>query len=215
MQVAIIGTGNVGKALGTSLVRAGHQVTFAAQDSDKTDRVAAEIGATATPEPAAAVRTADVVVLAIPYGSVEALAAEIREAAVGKVIVDTTNPLKADYSGLATAGGPSGAELLAALLPGAKVAKAFNTLFAAVQLDPNAHGAPADVLFATDDENARALLVELIDSMGFRPVDAGSLAAAGQLEALAWLNISMQMRFGGDWRTAFVLVGAPAAALAA
>jgi len=215
MNIAIIGAGNVGKALGVSLVGAGHTVAFAAQDAAKTASVAAEVGATTAASPVEAVRAADVVILAVPYQAAEGVVAEIAAAATGKVVIDATNPLKADYSGLATAGGPSGAEILAASLPGAHVVKAFNTIFAGVQGNPAAHGTTLDALLATDDDGARATVSALATSIGFRPVYVGPLAAARELEAMAWLNIRLQMLTGGTWQSSYVLVGAPAAAVVA
>jgi hypothetical protein len=215
MKVAIIGTGNVGRALGGSLARAGHEVTFAGRDVAKTERVASELGGFAADTAADAAQGVDAIVLAIPSGEVAAVVTGIASAAVGKVVLDATNPLKPDYSGLANAGGPSTAELVAELVPGAHVAKAFNTLFGAVQADPTTHGTMLDALYATDDEVAAAAVSELASSIGFRPVRVGPLAAARELEALAWLNIRLQMIDNGDWRTAVVLVGAPAISVAA
>ena len=215
MKVAIIGTGNVGRALGGSLARAGHEVTFAGRDVAKTERVASELGGFAADTAADAAQGVDVIVLAIPSGEVAAVVTGIASAAVGKVVLDATNPLKPDYSGLANAGGPSTAELVAELVPGAHVAKAFNTLFGAVQADPTTHGTMLDVLYATDDEVAAAAVSELASSIGFRPVRVGPLAAARELEAIAWLNIRLQLIDNGDWRTAVVLVGAPAISVAA
>ena len=219
MKVAIIGTGNVGRALGGSLARAGHEVTFAGRDVAKTERVASELGGfaadTAADAAADAAQGVDVIVLAIPSGEVAAVVTGIASAAVGKVVLDATNPLKPDYSGLANAGGPSTAELVAELVPGAHVAKAFNTLFGAVQADPTTHGTMLDALYATDDEVAAAAVSELASSIGFRPVRVGPLAAARELEAIAWLNIRLQLIDNGDWRTAVVLVGAPAISVAA
>jgi NADPH-dependent F420 reductase len=215
MKVAIIGTGNIGQALGGTLTRAGHDVTLAARDSDKTAAVATSVGASAGSSVVDAARDAEVVILAVPYASLDDVAAEIRPVVDGKVVVDVTNPLTADYSSLATAGGASAAERLAELLPNARVAKAFNTLFGSIQADPAAHGRAIDAFYASDDVRAKGMLSELIESAGFRPVDAGSLAAASQLEALAFLNIRMQMQFGGDWRSTFVLLGAPDAATGA
>ncbi len=212
MKVTVIGTGNVGTALGGSLVRAGHSVTLAARDAEKTRRVAAQLGASAAADVQAGVQGADIVILAIPFGAIEAVAGDIGRTADGTVVVDVTNPLKPDYSGLATEGGPSAAEQLAVLLPGARIVKAFNTMFGSVQADPTALGTTLDALFATDDDIARTKVTALIGSLGFRPVDAGSLDAARQLEALAWLNMRIQMASGGDWRSSFVLVGAPLAA---
>ena len=215
MKIAIIGTGNVGTALGTSLVRAGHTVTLTGQDAAKAIAAAALIGAQARASLASAVEAAEVVVLAVPYTSVEAVAADIAPFVSGKVVIDATNPLKADYSGLATEGGPSGAERIAALLPTSRVVKAFNTVFASIQGNPDTHGQIVDGLFAGDDVAAKAVVASLIKSIGLRPVDAGSISGARELEALAWLNISLQMRTGGSWNSSFVLVGAPDRAIAA
>ena len=215
MKIAIIGTGNVGTALGASLVRAGHTVTLTGQDAAKASTAATQIGARSGTSLPSAVETAEVVVLAVPYASVEAVAADIASVVSGKVVIDATNPLKADYSGLATEGGPSGAEHVAALLPTGHVVKAFNTLFASIQGNPATHGQTIDGLFAGDDASAKAVVASLIRSIGLRPVDAGSLSSARELEALAWLNISLQLRTGGNWNSSFVLVGAPDKAIAA
>ena len=212
MKVAIIGTGNIGKALGGTLTRAGHHVTLAGRDADKARNVAADVGAAAAATPVDAARDADVIVLAVPFAALEDVAKELVSVADGSVVIDVTNPLTADYSGLETAGGPSAAERLAELMPNAKVAKAFNTLFGSVQADPNALGTTVDGLYATSDDDARVKVAELLRSAGFRPVDAGQLEAARQLEAMAFLNISMQMAFNGEWRSAFVIVNPPEAA---
>lgn len=215
MKIAIIGTGNVGSALGGSFTRAGHEVTYAAQDAAKTRRIAAEVGAATAADPGEAARWAEVIVLAVPYGAVEAVAGEIAPDAAGKVVVDVTNPLKPDFSGLATDGGPSAAERVAAKAPTAKIVKAFNTVFASVQADPTAGGRTVDGLYVGDDAEAKGTVAELIRSIGLRPVDAGSLAEARSLEALAWLNIGLQLRNGGTWDTAVVLLNPPARAIAA
>ena len=214
-KIAIIGTGNVGSALGSALSAAGHQVAFAARDGAKVAAAAQAAGATAAASPAEAVAAADVVILAVPYTAAEAVVAEIAGVAAGKVVIDTTNPLKADYSGLATIGGPSGAERIAALLPGASVVKAFNTVFASIQGNSGAHGQVLDALYATDDDAAAATTAALASSIGFRAVKVGPLAAATELEAMAWLNIRLQMLANGAWNTAYVLVAPPTASIAA
>ncbi|HEX7346066.1 MAG TPA: NAD(P)-binding domain-containing protein, partial [Candidatus Limnocylindrales bacterium] len=130
MKVAIIGAGNVGRALGTSITRAGHDVTITSKHHENAVTAARDIGATTAPSNADAVRGADVVILAVPFvGAGEAVAAEIRDAVAGKAVIDVTNPMKPDFSGLATTDG-SAAEELQKLLPEASVVKAFNTIFA-------------------------------------------------------------------------------------
>jgi 8-hydroxy-5-deazaflavin:NADPH oxidoreductase len=208
MNVAIIGAGNVGSAVGGSLLRAGHAVTYASR-GDGAARAAAR-GGTAAASAAEAVGAADLVVIAVPWPAAAGVAAEIASVARGKVVIDATNPLAPD-GGLATASGPSGAEQLAALLPGARVAKALNTLFAAIQGDPAAYGITLDALYATDD--ARSEVADLLVSIGFRPVHVGPLARARELEAMAYLNIQLQLLHAGAWRTTFALLGAPEAAV--
>ncbi len=216
MKIAIIGTGNVGQALGKSFTRAGHDVTYAARDQRKTQDTAASIGASAATVPADALKAADIAVLAVPYSACSEIASEVIEAARGKIVIDATNPLKPDFSGLATEGkATSGAEQIASWMPGARVVKAFNTLFASVQGNPQAHGVTIDALYATDDEEARNVVGELLRSMGFRPVYVGPLARARELEALAWLNMQLQMSAQGSWNTAINFVGAPEAAVTA
>lgn len=214
MKIAIIGTGNVGSALAGSFGRAGHQVTLAARDAEKAERVATATGATAARTPIEAVTGADVVVLAVPFSAVKDITTAISPAVTGKVVVDTSNALDESYSGLAFAGGPSAAEHVAEWLPGARVGKAFNTIFASNQADPLGHGQPLDALYAIDDDEGRALVAELLDSAGFRPVDAGPLVRARELESLGWLNMAIQMRHKGDWRSAVTFVGLPARAVA-
>jgi len=209
--IAVIGTGNVGGALGTAAVKAGYDVVFAGQDAAKTREVAEAAGATAaTTREAAAV--ADIIVFAVPYTAFAAVAAEIAPVADDKIVIDPSNPLKPDYSGLALSDS-SGAEELARLLPKSRVVKAFNTLFAGNTANPQALGFQLDSLFATDDETAKDAVCGLSASIGFRPIHIGPLTASRELEAMALLNIRLQMVSNGNWNTAFALVSPPEAAL--
>lgn len=214
MKIAVIGTGNVGGALGHALTGAGHEVIYAARDQGKVEAKAHDTGAEAAASPADAVKDADIVILAVPFTALQEVAAEIAGAVSGKLIVDVTNPIKPDYSGLSTVGGPSGGERVAASLPGASVVKGFNTVFATNQANPAAHGQVLDALYATDDDAASAEFAKLASSIGFRPVKVGPLSAAAELEAMAWLNIRLQMLAKGTWNSAFVLVAPPAEAVA-
>jgi predicted dinucleotide-binding enzyme len=189
MKIAIIGSGNVGKALGASFVRAGNSVIYAAVSADSSRMAAKAVGGTFAGSVREAAEGAEMVVIAVPYASAAHwVATEMAPVVSGKIVIDVTNPLKADYSGLATEGGPSGAENFAAWLPGAHVVKAFNTLFASVQADPKSHGVEIDALFATDDQDARAKVGALLRSLGFRPVYVGPLARARELEAMAFMT---------------------------
>jgi predicted dinucleotide-binding enzyme len=202
MDIAIIGTGNVGKALGSSLVRAGHNVTFAASNPNHAAELAHDLHARAAASNTEAVDGADVVILAVPTTSLGTIANEIGASAAGKVVIDVSNRPTPDPSGAST----SLAEELQAQLPRSTVVKAFNTAFASRQADPSVAGIPADGYVAADDETAKRTVLDVVESIGFRPVDAGSLAAARTLEGMAWLNISRNLA-GGTWQDAWIIVG--------
>ncbi len=201
MKVAIIGAGNVGKALGSSIGRAGHEVTISAASPGSAQAAASEIGASPAQSNSHAAREADVVILAVPYGAGEQVAAEIASDVAGRVVVDATNPVKADYSGLAT-DGTSGAEEFQRQLPDARVVKAVNTIFAANQAAPSSE---VDGFIAGDDSDAKQAVMGLIDSMGFTPVDVGPLAQSRYLEGMAWINIGLNAANGWNWTSAWQL----------
>ena len=207
MQIAIIGVGNVGKALAGSFVRAGHAVTLSSTDPEDTrEEVARATGATAARSNREAVDGAEVVVLAVPFAAVPDIAADLGAALDGKIVIDVTNRLNSENPA-ATIDGTSNAEQIQAMLPRARVVKAFNTALAARQEDPRVDGVPLDGFVAADDDQAKAAVLDLVRSVGFRPIDAGSLAMARALEAMAVLNISLQIRNNWPWRAGWKLVG--------
>ena len=207
MNIAIIGAGNVGKALTGSAIRAGHSVAVSSKNGESARQLAEETGARAAASDREAAEAADVVILAVPYGAVDEVLGDVGAALAGKVVIDATNPIKADYSGLAT-DGTSGAEEIQAKAPGARVVKAFNTAFAARQADPKvAGGLRVDGFVAADDADAKATVLGLVEAIGFNPVDAGGLAMARYLEGMAWLNITLQMNNGWSWQAGWKLVG--------
>jgi predicted dinucleotide-binding enzyme len=202
MKVAIIGAGNVGKALTSSFTEAGHDVTIAATHPDHARDAATTLGAHAAKSNKQAVADADLVVLAVPATSLDSIAKEIGDDLAGKTVVDVSNRPTPDPAGPGT----SIAEELQERLPKSRVVKAFNTLFASRQADPVVGGHPVDGFVASDDDKAKAAVLDALEGMGFRPVDAGPLAAARTLEGMAWLNISRNMA-GGTWQDAYVIVG--------
>lgn len=201
MKVAIIGAGNVGKALATSITRAGHEVTLSASSPESAQLAATAVGVKAAPSNTAAVDQADLVILAVPYAGGRQVADEIRDAVIGKTIVDVTNPLKPDYSGLATEG-TSAAEELQQRLPDSNVVKAFNTIFATNQATPTVD---VDGYVAGDDAKAKQLVISLVESMGFAPVDVGALSASRHLEGMAFINIGLNAANGWSWTSAWRL----------
>lgn len=115
----------------------------------------------------------------------------------GKIVVDITNPMTADFSGLSIGHSTSAAEEIQKRAPQAKVVKAFNTIFAQVlQNGGQASGQAATVLVASDDESARNAVVELARSAGFDTLETGGLATARYLEPVAALNITLGYGLG-------------------
>jgi predicted dinucleotide-binding enzyme len=202
MQIAIIGAGNVGRALATSLTRAGHDVTITAEHPEHAAEAATTTGATAGTSNAAAASAAELVVLAVPSQAIGQIAADMGSSLDGKVVVDVSNRPTPTADGAAT----SIAEELQSRIPAARVVKAFNTVFASRQADPQISGIAPDGFVAGDDATAKQTVLDVIESIGFRPVDAGSLASARTLEGMAWLNIQRNIA-GGTWQDAWVLVG--------
>ncbi len=204
MKLAIIGAGNVGQALAGAAVRAGHSVRISAAHLEHAEAAAAATGASPAPSNRAAIEDADVVVLAVPGTAFASLVREVGPALAGRIVIDTSNLPTPDPSG-APAG--SAAEALQAQLPKARVVKAFNTLFAARQAAPVVDGEAVDGYVAGDDAAAKAVVLRLAESIGLRPIDVGGLVMARTLEAMAWLNISLQLQNGWPWQTGWRLVG--------
>lgn len=172
MKLTVIGNGNIGSGISGALNRAGHEATTVDQGDDI----------------AAAVKAAEVVILATPYGA----AADIAKQAdfAGKTVVDLSNPITEDFSGLVVSGDTSAAESIAALLPDATVVKAFNTVFAQhYGTGLTVGGAPIQTYVASDDDAARDKVSALAKDIGLAPVNAGPLKNARYLEPLGFMNI--------------------------
>ena len=190
MKVTVIGAGNMGAAFVKQLTRAGHQVSVTARSLEKAQALAAaNAGATAVAAANAAAQ-ADVIVLATGYDDAVSALKSVGNLS-GKVVIDITNPLTADYMGLTLGYSTSAAEEIARAVPEAEVVKAFNTLFAQVLSDGAdfGNGQTASVFVASDSERAKQTARALAESMGFKTVDAGGLKNARYLEPLAGLNI--------------------------
>jgi predicted dinucleotide-binding enzyme len=190
MKITVLGAGNMGSAFVKQLSRAGHQVSVTARDGAKAAQVAAaNPGATAVPLAGAAAQ-ADAVVLATGYTDAVAALRSLGDLN-GKVVIDITNPLTADYMGLTLGHDTSAAEQIAAAVPGAQVVKAFNTVFAQVLAEGPDFGAgrTVSVFVASDSADAKAAATAIAKSIGFEVVDAGGLKNARYLEPLAGLNI--------------------------
>lgn len=194
MNIAIIGAGNVGGTLGKAWAKTGHAVVYGVRDPSaaKVLELVAATGPSARALPVAdAVAGCEVVLIATPWPAAEAA---VRSAGdlTGKVLIDATNPLKADLSGLEVGLTTSGAELVAGWAAGARVVKAFNTTGANVMADPVVRGTPTVMFVCGEDAAAKATVLRLVADVGFAGVDAGGLAIARLLEpwAMLWIHLA-------------------------
>ncbi|MCK1784220.1 MULTISPECIES: NADPH-dependent F420 reductase [Pseudomonas] len=190
MKITVVGTGNMGSAFAKQLSAAGHIVRITGRDIGKASTLAAQFVNVSAYPSAEALADSDVVVVATAYeDAVKAL--QSLGDLTGKVVIDITNPLSADYMSLTIGHVTSASEEIARALPQAQVVKAFNTLFAQVLADgPTfAHDQTGSVFVASDSERAKQTAIALAHSLGWNTVDAGALVNARYLEPLAGFNI--------------------------
>lgn len=213
MNVTIIGSGNMGRGIGTRLAKGGHSVTFIDANPEVAEQAAAEVrlaaknGATVSSSSPGTAELGEVVVLAVWYGTNLEIARQLGAKLAGKVVVDIANPLNATFDGLATAPDSSSAEDLAKVLtPGAKVVKAFNTTFAGTLLAGQVAGQPLDVFIAGDDGGAKDKVAQLVKDGGMRAIDAGPLNRARQIEGMQLLQIVLQSKLGTNWGSAIKII---------
>ncbi|EKD98537.1 MAG: hypothetical protein ACD_23C00382G0001, partial [uncultured bacterium] len=131
MKVLVIGTGNMGSAFVKQLSTAGHEVSVTARDTSKAATLAAQYPGVKAVTSASAAEGNDLVILATGYADAVTALQSVGNLQ-GKVVVDITNPLTADYMGLTLGHNTSASEEIAKAIPEAYVVKAFNTLFAQV-----------------------------------------------------------------------------------
>ena len=203
MRLGIIGAGHVGGTLGRLFEAQGHDVRFGVRDPSSESGGGlphARMGSVAD-----VAAFADVIVLATPW---EATAEALRTAGPlgGKTVIDCTNPLLPDLSGLSIGTTTSAGEEVAKLVPAAKVVKCFNTLGYANLATPMFGSAKASMFFCGDHADAKLIVSELGNQLGFDMVDAGPLVQSRWLEAMAVLWITMAYKYGGSQRSAFKLL---------
>lgn len=196
MNIAILGAGAMAKGLAQSMSRAGYDVVVGARYIEKASDLASEIGRGVQ---AASIRgaadTADIVVLAVPYEAARDTLAAAGDM-TGKIIIDITNPMKADFSGLAIGHVTSASEEIQKAAPGAHVVKAFNTIFAHLLAHPKPGSKRLTVFYAGDNADANEVVRTLIERIGFRAEYAGPLQHARYLEPVAALNIAFGYGLG-------------------
>jgi 8-hydroxy-5-deazaflavin:NADPH oxidoreductase len=183
MRVGVVGSGRIGGNTGTQLARAGHEVMFSSRHPGSLEELATGAPGAVTGLPEEAVGFGDAVIFAVPWSLVDDAVAQLGPLE-GKVVIDTTNQYGA--GGIESLrDGLTAVELNARRMPGARLAKAFNTLTSGCQRDVAEGRVDGDVamFFAAEDEAAAGVASELIAACGFAPVQIGGWEQVRIMEA--------------------------------
>jgi predicted dinucleotide-binding enzyme len=215
MNVAILGSGGVGQALGTGFATIGHDVKIGTRHPND-EKIVAWIEKTGAKASAASFSDAatfgDLAVLATAWSGTEN-ALKLAGAAnlAGKVVIDATNPLRFAPNSpptLALGWTDSGGEQVQRWLPGAKVVKAFNIVGNAHMFRPQFPGGPPDMLIAGNDAGAKATVTDSLKAFGWSVIDIGGIEGARYLEPLAMTWVLYGIRTN-SWNHAFKLLRKP------
>lgn len=192
--IAVIGTGNVGAALGPEFAAQGHTIVYGSREPDRDDvqaLVARTDGPASARTPDQAVVGADIVVLAVPGTSAVGIAAGLGDLS-GKILIDPTNVVSREGGRMShgVPGKGSNAAMIQEAQPGAFVVKAFNTLNWMQMVEPETAGGPITIMLAGDDADSKAKVAELVRGMDLEAVDVGGLEYAHLLEEMLvmWAN---------------------------
>jgi predicted dinucleotide-binding enzyme len=200
MNITILGVGNVGRTLGLGFARADHIVAFGVRNSadPRHSDLAATKGVRVVPVEAAATGS-ELVVLATPYAQAADALAAARPAS-GAIVVDATNPLLPNLSGLSVGHDDSAGEQVQRLLPLARVVKAFNTIGFNVMANPIFGTQRALMYIAGNDKDAKTQVLELARALGFEALDLGDITQARLLEPLAliWIRSAYALGLGRE-----------------
>lgn len=183
MKIGIIGAGNIAQAFAKHAGKAGFEVAISNSRGPETlKQLAQQLGSGITPVTVQEAAQADIVMIAVRSNQVRAALADLPDWK-GRIVLDATNGLITRDYNVADPGSKTSSEFVAELVPGAKVVKAFNTLFSAVlAADPHENGGQRVIFISGDDEEAKRTVGEFIEKIGFAAIDLGSLAVGGKLQ---------------------------------
>jgi len=208
MKISVIGTGNVGKTLGQRWSEKGHKIIFGSRnpDSAKVNELVNKTGKNckATRIETAAEESA-IIVLSVPWPAVKDTIKAMGNLD-GKIMIDCTNPISADFSGLSIGTTTSAGEQIAKWASGAKVVKAFNTTGSDNMANPIYNDQKITMFVCGDDADAKKQVMGLAEEIGFEAQDAGDMIAARFLEPMAMLWIHLGYKVGLGPNFAFKII---------
>jgi predicted dinucleotide-binding enzyme len=182
MTIGIIGSGNIGSAFAKTLARAGIEATIAnSRGPDSLKDLVSELGPFIKAGTREQTASADIVLIAVNWMKLPAALADLPPWD-GRIVIDANNPIEAPLFKPVDLKGRASSEVVADLIPGARVVKAFNHLQAHVLAgDPRAEGGRRVLFYSGDDANAKAQLGAFIERLGFFGIDLGPLALGARL----------------------------------
>ncbi len=182
MSIGIIGAGNIGSAFARALARNGIAATIANSRGPETlAELTAELAPHITAGTIEEAAKADMVLIAVPWSKLPAALSGLPDWA-GRIVIDANNPIEGPLFKPAELGGRLSSEIVAGLVPGARLVKAFNHLLAnLVSADPKAEGGNRVLFYSGDDAQAKAEVGALITRLGFAGIDLGTLKVGGSL----------------------------------
>ncbi len=183
MKVGIIGAGNIGQAVARQMLRAGVEVTISNnRGPESLAETVRAIGQGLRAGTVAEAASADIVVLAVPWDSMRD-AVRTLPSLKDRIVIDAMNPVLQPGFRMAELGGKWSTQIVAELLPGARVVKALNTLPPQVlSADPRQGGGRRVIFMSGDDAEAKSQITQLLERIGFAVVDLGTLAAGAGLQ---------------------------------
>ena len=204
--IAMIGTGELSRALGPRFAAIGHQVVYGSRSPDRPEvqELVTESGegASAT-SPRDAASQASIVVIAVPWDVAEEVVLTLGDLA-GKIIVDPINPRIISENGYREYPTyTSNAERIQNLAPRAHVVKAFNTMSRDTMTDPHLLGHPITVPLVGDDTAAKETVAEIIEALGYEPLDLGPVRYAHIVEGLYLLRLNARDMLGTEFEYHF------------
>jgi 8-hydroxy-5-deazaflavin:NADPH oxidoreductase len=183
MTIGIIGAGGIGQAFAGHMAKAGYKVIVSnSRGPESLTEVVSQLGPHAKAGTRQEAAQADVVVLAVPWEQLRAALSDL-PAWNGRILIDATNPVVQPGFRLADLGGRTSSEVVASLVPGARVVKVANTLLRAVlAADPNEAGGHRVLFMSGDDVAAKVDVSGILENVGFATIDLGGLASGGKLQ---------------------------------
>ena len=182
-KIGIVGSGNIGGTLGILLAQAGYEVFYSSRHPDTLKDLVKTAGPKARAGTVAdAIAFGDVIVLSLPLMAVPELDSKTRDALKGKIVIDTSNPYPERDGKIAEEArkeqGGMGV-FVARLLPGARIVRAFNTVyFADLKKTKNSKGEKIGIPLAGDDQEGLQAASELVEHAGLDPVVVGGLSSS-------------------------------------